>query len=117
MLRSYVTGNAELFVFDVGHLLDLRSFPTRRSSDLHDAVRAGYRRGGCAAREEGIVPGRRAQGHRHLSAESERRGRQGGERSEEHTPELQSLTNLVCRLLLENKKHRTDTYAETVERA
>src|SRR5438046_10306019 len=83
MLRSYVTGNAELFVFDVGHLLDLRSFPTRRSSDLHDAVRAGYRRGGCAAREEGIVPGRRAQGHRHLSAESERRGRQGGERSEE----------------------------------
>src|SRR5258706_6633175 len=25
-------------------------------------------------------------------------------RSEEHTSELQSLTNLVCRLLLENKK-------------
>src|SRR3989339_886351 len=25
-------------------------------------------------------------------------------RSEEHTPELQSLTNLVCRLLLEKKK-------------
>src|SRR5438093_10188411 len=28
----------------------------------------------------------------------------GGERSEEHTSELQSLTNLVCRLLLEKKK-------------
>src|SRR5438046_5366272 len=27
-------------------------------------------------------------------------------RSEEHTSELQSLTNLVCRLLLEKKKHR-----------
>src|SRR5262249_57244603 len=27
-------------------------------------------------------------------------------RSEEHTSELQSLTNLVCRLLLENKKTR-----------
>src|SRR5438093_13781818 len=27
----------------------------------------------------------------------------GGERSEEHTSELQSLTNLVCRLLLEKK--------------
>src|SRR5262249_60712268 len=26
-------------------------------------------------------------------------------RSEEHTSELQSLTNLVCRLLLEKKKH------------
>src|SRR5437016_10847898 len=28
------------------------------------------------------------------------------ERSEEHTSELQSLTNLVCRLLLEKKKKR-----------
>src|SRR5438093_5281838 len=28
------------------------------------------------------------------------------ERSEEHTSELQSLTNLVCRLLLEKKKER-----------
>ena len=27
-----------------------------------------------------------------------------GERSEEHTSELQSLVNLVCRLLLDNKK-------------
>src|SRR5258706_3836788 len=54
---------------------------------------------------------------------SERRGRRGGaahvemdqfnleleseltpERSEEHTSELQSLTKLVCRLLLEKKK-------------
>src|SRR5438093_8672377 len=29
------------------------------------------------------------------------------DRSEEHTSELQSLTNLVCRLLLEKKKKRT----------
>src|SRR5438093_6772515 len=29
-----------------------------------------------------------------------------GSRSEEHTSELQSLTNLVCRLLLEKKKSR-----------
>src|SRR5258706_6454958 len=28
------------------------------------------------------------------------------ERSEEHTSELQSLTNLVCRLLLEKKKKK-----------
>src|SRR5262249_58348299 len=34
-----------------------------------------------------------------------RRGGSGdAERSEEHTSELQSLTNLVCRLLLEKKK-------------
>src|SRR5437016_11549925 len=30
-------------------------------------------------------------------------------RSEEHTSELQSLTNLVCRLLLEKKKRKTKT--------
>src|SRR5438093_9688463 len=29
------------------------------------------------------------------------------QRSEEHTSELQSLTNLVCRLLLEKKKKKT----------
>src|SRR5262249_60932608 len=31
----------------------------------------------------------------------------GQARSEEHTSELQSLTNLVCRLLLEKKKKKT----------
>src|SRR5438093_7211724 len=31
-------------------------------------------------------------------------------RSEEHTSELQSLTNLVCRLLLEKKKKATQTH-------
>src|SRR5438093_8454647 len=30
-------------------------------------------------------------------------------RSEEHTSELQSLTNLVCRLLLEKKKKTSET--------
>src|SRR5262249_61905944 len=32
-------------------------------------------------------------------------------RSEEHTSELQSLTNLVCRLLLEKKKHNAPVKA------
>src|SRR2546430_13324376 len=31
-------------------------------------------------------------------------------RSEEHTSELQSQSNIVCRLLLEKKKHRHPTY-------
>src|SRR5437016_6518156 len=37
-------------------------------------------------------------------------------RSEEHTSELQSLTNLVCRLLLEKKKKNTHihTYSCTI---
>src|SRR5437016_6537911 len=34
------------------------------------------------------------------------------ERSEEHTSELQSLTNLVCRLLLEKKKQQTKRHQE-----
>src|SRR5438046_3789372 len=33
-------------------------------------------------------------------------------RSEEHTSELQSLTNLVCRLLLEKKKKNQHTYSK-----
>src|SRR2546430_13744250 len=33
-----------------------------------------------------------------------RSGRRGVQRSEEHTSELQSQSNLVCRLLLEKKK-------------
>src|SRR5258706_2106492 len=34
-------------------------------------------------------------------------------RSEEHTSELQSLTNLVCRLLLEKKKKTIRTFSGT----
>src|SRR2546430_11688347 len=62
----------------------------RRAALLHLGG-AGHLRGearhGCAARERGAVPA-------HL-------------RSEEHTSELQSQSNLVCRLLLEKKKKTT----------
>src|SRR5438046_8080754 len=60
-------------------------FPTRRSSDLKSNSPAMSRatcRAICIA--AGETPGR----------------------SEEHTSELQSLTNLVCRLLLEKKKKK-----------
>src|SRR5258705_7429522 len=60
------------------------------------------------------------------SAHSQARARQAAHRfgkarlrrSEEHTSELQSLRHLVCRLLLEKKKQRsnTDTKTETTER-
>src|SRR5258706_831746 len=33
-------------------------------------------------------------------------------RSEEHTSELQSLTNLVCRLLLEKKKNKQNLHGD-----
>src|SRR5215213_11369954 len=57
---------------------------------------------------ESPLPGGEAL-HLHLSDDGEERPRdigQDAERSEEHTSELQSLTNLVCRLLLEKKKKK-----------
>src|SRR5256885_9240761 len=36
------------------------------------------------------------------------------ERSEEHTSELQSPCNLVCRLLLEKKKKKSNIYISTI---
>src|SRR5207302_11094535 len=42
-----------------------------------------------------------------FSVPAVKRGQHGGARSEEHTSELQSRENLVCRLLLEKKKKKT----------
>src|SRR5438093_3299102 len=42
-----------------------------------------------------------------VASHAERGSPFGRNRSEEHTSELQSLTNLVCRLLLEKKKQKT----------
>src|SRR5438093_4719239 len=63
-------------------------FPTRRSSDL---CPASVSRCSTWATTFTRTSGR------------PRSAPPGGRRSEEHTSELQSLTNLVCRLLLENK--------------
>src|SRR2546422_5209583 len=41
----------------------------------------------------------------------------GGERSEEHTSELQSRLHLVCRLLLEKKKNKRHTTAMRITAA
>src|SRR5437868_8996128 len=87
---------------------DLHSFPTRRSSDLgENAARqqSGKRSGGAGAGE--LTAG---EARRH--GDSSRNGRSilprplRAERSEEHTSELQSRFDLVCRLLLEKKKNR-----------
>src|SRR5438034_8087468 len=42
-----------------------------------------------------------------MDSELKRRAISGNVRSEEHTSELQSHSDLVCRLLLEKKKNRT----------
>src|SRR5438477_10997112 len=80
---------------------DLHSFPTRRSSDLSKASRT-------ARRAAMIVRAPHVQDERLFDCYyAERRGDAPDPRSEEHTSELQSHVNLVCRLLLEKKKKRT----------
>src|SRR5207237_7026647 len=92
------------------HLPAPHSFPTRRSSDLRDfPPRPPQRR----------RPDHRVRGARHRQRDPARGGAllprarrplaaaQLGQRSEEHTSELQSHLNLVCRLLLEKKKKKT----------
>src|SRR5690606_41547471 len=74
----------------------LLSFPTRRSSDLS----------GCLVSETPLLDASNAtatplaEGVYEACADP----KEGEERSEEHTSELQSRENLVCRLLLEKKK-------------
>src|SRR5262249_61218681 len=53
-----------------------------------------------------------AGGPRRSAPAAARRTSRTSTRSEEHTSELQSLTNLVCRLLLEKKKDTRGTEIE-----
>src|SRR5690606_40986061 len=92
----------------------LPSFPTRRSSDLYTAKDSEFHRVTCfngLAQTVGkfCTKGQlvSVQGRLHYTQWEDQEGvkRYGCEvRSEEHTSELQSRENLVCRLLLEKKK-------------
>src|SRR5262249_58897796 len=80
----------------------LLSFPTRRSSDLQgdqEPMRSIEQSG--ATVEDATRLALAALGAAPLSRSST--SISTSSRSEEHTSELQSLTNLVCRLLLEKK--------------
>src|SRR5699024_12400007 len=100
-----------------GDLLAPPSFPTRRSSDLrNDDVDCGgcHGRGGFWLRL-GLVPGDALMSHGlktsgSVWAQHWSKLWPGCGRSEEHTSELQSRFDLVCRLLLEKKNHDEDTY-------
>src|SRR5438034_7329372 len=84
--------------------LTLYSFPTRRSSDLL----ADYRHAVFRLRVVDRMPAQheRASGAGHVGAPPQHFTQQFvGERSEEHTSELRSHSDLVCRLLLEKKKN------------
>src|SRR5256885_9015319 len=82
---------------------------------LHDALPISRVRGAGPALEAALgAPGAAAMaGHRtglcrHSAGLPWRRQAFEGGRSEEHTSELQSPCNLVCRLLLEKKKDKRD---------
>src|SRR5256885_13188381 len=86
-------------------------FPTRRSSDLgafkgYDAaiVLAAIDAHRSEPTEETERPLRTVEFERIVGAPDEQPGNEP-DRSEEHTSELQSPCNIVCRLLLEKKKN------------
>src|SRR5207249_10390904 len=89
-----------LFLFQGdSHHRYLHSFPTRRSSDLYITT-------GGTGKLRGIKGLGRYTGLLELTAEGKAtRNEVSAERSEEHTSELQSRFDLVCRLLLEKKKN------------
>src|SRR5438034_3274536 len=83
------------------HLRDLLSFPTRRSSDLRSGAAAVY--GVNFSRLAGIKYKYDRENFFRRNSNIPPTGKSS--RSEEHTSELQSHSDLVCRLLLEKKKH------------
>src|SRR5690606_40856942 len=109
------SGTHPLLLFSIhyiGILPVLHSFPTRRSSDLvHAAARAGGGAGVALDALEILLA--HVAGHEGADGLEGRDDGQvlplpaaGPDRSEEHTSELQSRENLVCRLLLEKKKNK-----------
>src|SRR5207248_10435061 len=110
--RSHVPHLPPFFLFSLQRSVahpDLHSFPTRRSSDLGPMDRV------TASRNMHHVPHRIAR----MALDGLKRVRvntldavgdyihaEDIERSEEHTSELQSPYDLVCRLLLEKKNNK-----------
>src|SRR5688500_19187735 len=87
---------------------DPHSFPTRRSSDLAAAGRIEEHavHGHASDRQLHRRSVARAAEVRAVRHHARRCWKPGLQRSEEHTSELQSPCNLVCRLLLEKKKKK-----------
>src|SRR5690242_21386796 len=90
----------------------LHSFPTRRSSDLVTCwIRGPAARLAERASPLDSITAPLGSGTMKLCySRPAARGRKVMGRSEEHTSELQSHVNLVCRLLLEKKKKQTKLY-------
>src|SRR5690625_3227910 len=76
--------------------------PVPTSSNTQTSQPGFDRRGAGTARQFGRAGDYGQQ--KNQDEQRPQRGRIGGQRSEEHTSELQSRGHLVCRLLLEKKK-------------
>src|SRR5205085_11134670 len=107
-LHTYV---AILCFYFLGHRAHraLHSFPTRRSSDLLDVGERARTAIASSRRQANKPPRCRWLGgttHVGMAAANCAHDEPCAltRRSEEHTSELQSQSNLVCRLLLEKKK-------------
>src|SRR5207248_11543286 len=102
VLNTHALNHCVVFFASYADPRDLHSFPTRRSSDLGRAARDARAAGlAPAARRAAALHSRALRRHLQLDGEMEH---DGSGRSEEHTSELQSPYDLVCRLLLEKKK-------------
>src|SRR2546428_5017891 len=122
MLRPYISGCLLPTSRDAGSVV-----ATRRHRD-RGRPGGGWSAGRRVARVRlpaggALAPARHPHPHRSRAAVGRDRPRHGGSeacwcvargggRSEEHTSELQSRSDLVCRLLLEKKKH--NRYVKTV---
>src|SRR5690606_41037427 len=115
IVAAVLSSARDVIFSSCGHPRHLHSFPTRRSSDLPRpsdspipmklivlTAPSGAGKTTLARRVMEAVPGLRFS----ISATT---------RSEEHTSELQSRENLVCRLLLE-KKNITSTTELSISR-
>src|SRR5690349_22693709 len=92
------------FFYYSGDIEDLHSFPTRRSSDLGEHLVLA-----AVVDVEPVKLGLVGRARQVNVARDER----GPARSEEHTSELQSRRDLVCRLLLEKKNVAVITNVES----
>src|SRR5699024_12613139 len=118
----------------IAHAVGDGAAATVPGAQLREAALAKVPQGGAQGLKPGLRGLRGLRGHRHLRERGRTcisyeapctsvPGRSGAvrsqgqdeapettpPRSEEHTSELQSRFDLVCRLLLENKKHKSNT--------
>src|SRR5262249_61456782 len=99
-LSSHHPPTPQTYTLSLHDALPISERPARH----HVSREAPRRRAADARRRPVLEPGPHRPCHRQDPGERQAPHRHDRTRSEEHTSELQSLTNLVCRLLLEKTK-------------